>query len=577
MTNPLYPFRRITIKTLVLILLFSIVLSTPMAAFGMSGDLSNNLNLNSPKIATPGIKRIAGSDRYETALLVADELKTELGISKFDNVVIASGQSFSDALSGSYLATIKKAPIILISNSAAANKVYQWLRTNLNKKGTIYILGGTGVVSGAVELSLKSICPNIKRLSGSNRYETNLKILREAAGNAPYSEMLICSGKNFPDALSASATGKPILLVSDELSDGQKDFLGGELCSINKAHISGGTGAVSDSLMMELTDYSVPIRLSGKDRYSTAIKVANTFFEKPSQMVMATGLNFPDSLSGGVLAHAKGCPMILSANTPKFIGAYHYGFKNKGIKRATILGGSTLVSNDCTGITTKGAKKKGLLTIGTDKYYAYDDGSIAKNRIVTIDSKKYYAGSDWKFAKNTIVQYKGKWYGATESGVLAKKGWVKIGNLTYYIKDYEVDSVCIKAKKVLDKVGHTLWDAYVWSADMPYYRFNNKTSWGIRWFANFGFSKEYGDCIVMASTFWVMAKMLGYNAIQVDGVVNIGHLPHSWVYIQHEDGRFLYDPNCLNETGSVTFKAVENDGNNTWWYHPGYKGMKYEP
>ena len=59
------------------------------------------------------IIRISGTTRYETGYKVADALKAELGVDKFDAVVIATGKNFADALSGSYLAVVKNAPIIL--------------------------------------------------------------------------------------------------------------------------------------------------------------------------------------------------------------------------------------------------------------------------------------------------------------------------------------------------------------------------------------------------------------------------------------------------------------------------------
>ena len=38
--------------------------------------------------------------------------KKKLGVTKFDTVVIANGEDFADALSGSYLAGKKKAPML---------------------------------------------------------------------------------------------------------------------------------------------------------------------------------------------------------------------------------------------------------------------------------------------------------------------------------------------------------------------------------------------------------------------------------------------------------------------------------
>ena len=57
--------------------------------------------------------RLAGANRWETSLKVADEMKANLGLEKFDAIIIASGNDFADALAGSYLSTVKNAPILL--------------------------------------------------------------------------------------------------------------------------------------------------------------------------------------------------------------------------------------------------------------------------------------------------------------------------------------------------------------------------------------------------------------------------------------------------------------------------------
>ena len=66
----------------------------------------------------------------------------------------------------------------------------------------------------------------IKRLAGSDRYETNLKILQEASNFNE--DILVCSGGGYADCLSASAVKKPILLVPGRLLDYQKEYSGAQ-------------------------------------------------------------------------------------------------------------------------------------------------------------------------------------------------------------------------------------------------------------------------------------------------------------------------------------------------------------
>lgn len=116
----------------------------------------------------------------------------------------------------------------------------------------------------------------VKRLFGSTRYETNLKILKEAG--IYDDEILVCTGKNYADSICASALGKPILLVDERLSSLQKEFLSGIEC---KYIIIGGTGAVNSNIELELKEYGKTYRINGADRYETAVLIAEYFFEKP--------------------------------------------------------------------------------------------------------------------------------------------------------------------------------------------------------------------------------------------------------------------------------------------------------
>ena len=59
-------------------------------------------------------------------------------------------------------------------------------------------------------------------------------------------EIIVATGTGFADSLSASAAGKPILLVDGkkELTQVQKDYLG--TLGTEKFYIVGGTGAVAE-------------------------------------------------------------------------------------------------------------------------------------------------------------------------------------------------------------------------------------------------------------------------------------------------------------------------------------------
>ena len=71
---------------------------------GNEGAMSNVAAVHKDPIVDADVVRVAGSSRYSTAIAAANATKANMGVDKFDNISIASGENFADALAGSYLA-----------------------------------------------------------------------------------------------------------------------------------------------------------------------------------------------------------------------------------------------------------------------------------------------------------------------------------------------------------------------------------------------------------------------------------------------------------------------------------------
>lgn len=288
------------------------------------------------KIANTQVVRIFGSTRYGTALKIADGFKKISSIEKFKNVIVASGKNFADALAGSYLSYLKNAPVLL-TNGKNAQNIKDYIKENLTKGGTVYILGGTAAVPEELETGLNDF--KVKRLSGDDRYDTNIAILKEAGVSKE--EILVCTGKTFADSLSASATERPILLVKDKLNYKQKNYLSS--LSGEQFYIIGGTDAVSQIVEEEIKTYGKVKRLSGATRMETSVLIAETFFDSPKAMVLAVSDKFPDGLCGGLLAMGMDVPLILT-KTGKEAAAKAYAEANQ-ISEGVVLGGNTLIDD----------------------------------------------------------------------------------------------------------------------------------------------------------------------------------------------------------------------------------------
>ncbi len=292
---------------------------------------------------TVSIERLSGKTRIETAQKTADALKEAWKLNAFDTILLASGANFPDALTGSYLATVKKAPILLhYGDSIQANLDY--IQKNLSKTGKVLILGGTASVPAEMENALMEAGIAFERVKGATRFDTNLAIL-EAAGVSG-KEILVTTGWEFADSLSVSALGLPVLLVNSKgnaLTPAQIDFL--KANADNTYTIIGGTAAVSADLEAAIAEHvnTEVKRISGKTREATSVAVAEQFCAKASTAVLAFSRNFPDGLCGGPLAWALGAPLLLTnVGYEQVTNGY---ISAKGITSGYVIGGSAALSD----------------------------------------------------------------------------------------------------------------------------------------------------------------------------------------------------------------------------------------
>ncbi|MDQ7095459.1 cell wall-binding repeat-containing protein [Desulfosporosinus sp. PR] len=160
------------------------------------------------------------------------------------------------------------------------------------------------------------------RLAGYDRIDTSIAISQAMfPADSSAGAVLLATGFNYPDALAGASLGvseKAPLLLVDTYGDNQKTLaeIKRVLKPEGKIYILGGTAVVPAALEAELNaqpayHYAVR-RLSGVTCYGTAAEIAK--ITKPTgggEVIIATGDNFPDSLSISPYASAHGIPMVL--------------------------------------------------------------------------------------------------------------------------------------------------------------------------------------------------------------------------------------------------------------------------
>ncbi|WP_374928741.1 cell wall-binding repeat-containing protein [Kytococcus sedentarius] len=265
----------------------------------------------------PGLTRIEGKDRYATAAEISKEFGTA------DTVYLASGMGFSDAMSGTAAAGAgieglqsfpdedgNEIPVLLTRPDRIPSQTTEALE-NLGAKKVV-IIGGETAVSEKVSDELEAKGMLVERISGANRYETSANVAKSFRGEVE--TLYIASGddKNYADALAGSALAgsedAPVLLTRP---DRVMPVTAHAVSTLKPKNIVvlGGETAVSPEVYETL---GATERLAGSDRYGTAVEIAKQFPSKSDFTAYATGMNWPDSLTGGAHAAKEGGPLLLT-------------------------------------------------------------------------------------------------------------------------------------------------------------------------------------------------------------------------------------------------------------------------
>ena len=302
--------------------------------------------------------RLEGNDRYATAGDVAVET---FGTS--DVVVIASGETFPDALAAAYAAGLANAPVLLTAKDTLPSPTSAAITSLAATKAVI--VGGTGAVSTAVEQKLEADGVSTERIAGANRYDTAKEVavsggpdvVGTTGGPLPpaVKTAIVVSGETFPDALSAGPMGFagkfPILLTPKaNLAPEAEDALT-EL-AIEAVLIVGGTASVSQDVQSAIEDMEITVtRIAGSSRSETATEVAdyeiaNLAFSN-AHVDLARGDGFADALAAGPHGGKAKAPLLLTGgpNTLSAATSDWLEANAETLKDGHILGGTAAVSD----------------------------------------------------------------------------------------------------------------------------------------------------------------------------------------------------------------------------------------
>ncbi|MCS5732752.1 cell wall-binding repeat-containing protein [Herbiconiux daphne] len=162
---------------------------------------------------TATVSRLTGADRFEVSRNVA-RASFPSGAS---GAYVATGLTYSDALSASGAGGFNAKPVVLVNGATGTvDADTAKLLVDLKVK-TVTIAGGPNSVSAGIASSIDALSgvTSVQRMSGADRFEASLAINKNAYATSD--RVFLATGTNFPDALAGSALagklGSPLIVV----------------------------------------------------------------------------------------------------------------------------------------------------------------------------------------------------------------------------------------------------------------------------------------------------------------------------------------------------------------------------
>lgn len=171
--------------------------------------------------------RISGSSREKTALAIAKKINE---LNPVKTIAVVNGTTgLADAVSIASVAAEKGMAIILSNPKSGISTSKDFINSTGIEKS--YVIGGDKAVSDYVMSSL----PGAERVSGSNRNDTNAKVIEKFYPSNSLNNIYVAKNgsKNTGQLIDALAVGvlaaknsSPVLIVSNSLSSSQRNVVG---------------------------------------------------------------------------------------------------------------------------------------------------------------------------------------------------------------------------------------------------------------------------------------------------------------------------------------------------------------
>ena len=399
----------------------------------------------------PSVIRLAGSNRYATAVAISQYGFPAPGSA--DEVVIATGNNFADALAGGPLAEARNGPVLLTDPAFLPSVVAdEIVRLDPDR---IVVLGGTAAVSQAVFDQLTAIQPNTVRIAGNNRYLTSVAISAAAFPGAD--RAYIATGLNFPDALAGAAAaasrGAPVMLVP---TSDLPSYVAEEITRLGAKEIVllGGRSVVTTTVQAEAaalvgTTTEVIVNLTNSPPPGFEDAVAELFLSRPANIGLTVTVSGIATFAAAFDGHVGVVTANSFAGTDVVLLASDDGtnWRVAGTHLAT-LGENRVFGESPRFVTVIGADDAG----GPDPLYSWADSvHIISLVAAPAGSPSVAAGAIVGIPRNTVVHVP---YLDTDHDLANDH----VDPLEYPVGAHDDDAAYCTGTDMCDQLNHTMRD-----------------------------------------------------------------------------------------------------------------------
>lgn len=353
-----------------------VVFDTPVgSAIGPSVSLGSGSSSDMGVLSGSAVERVAGADRYSTSVAVAARVGGG-SVVGLDRLIVVSGESFPDGLAASGLAGFLdrggrsgRTAVVLSRRQALPEVVRDAIAASGVPASQIVVVGGAAAVSDVVQAAVAAAAGwdgaganPVVRIGGEDRYGTAAAIVdyvtAAAGGSLPesYRTVLVASGAQFPDALAAGALAYRnghLLVLSPRAGAPQVTLDAVAQLNANCALLVGGAAALASAVESGVGTAVTGAagcgveRVAGRDRYETAVKVAERFVivNGVSQPILASGTGFADSLTAAPLAGGNRPLLLTAPGQLSTATGFWLSHRRTEVRGLLVIGGTSAVSS----------------------------------------------------------------------------------------------------------------------------------------------------------------------------------------------------------------------------------------